>query len=73
LRLEQDLKQHKVRLMFYNRQTSEKIVHRLVNVARASKIPVVGVTETVPPGMKFQDWMLRTLDETEEALAKPPS
>jgi zinc/manganese transport system substrate-binding protein len=70
---EQDLKQHKVRLMFYNRQTSEKIVQRLVNVARASKIPVVGVTETVPPGMKFQDWMLRTLDETEEALAKPPS
>jgi zinc/manganese transport system substrate-binding protein len=70
---EQDLKQHKVRLMFYNRQTSEKIVQRLVNVARASKIPVVGVTETVPPGMKFQDWMLRTLDETEEALANPPS
>jgi zinc/manganese transport system substrate-binding protein len=70
---EQDLKQHKVRLMFYNRQTSEKIVQRLVNGARASKIPVVGVTETVPPGMKFQDWMLRTLDETEEALAKPPS
>ena len=70
---EQDLKQHKVRLMFYNRQTSEKIVRHLVDVARASKIPIVGVTETVPPGMKFQEWMLGQLDETEKALAKPSS
>ena len=66
---EQDLKQHKIRVMFYNKQTPKRIVQRLVDLARASKIPVVGVTETIPPGIKFQDWMLGALDETEKALA----
>jgi zinc/manganese transport system substrate-binding protein len=70
---EQDLKQHKVRVMFFNKQTPKRIVQRLVDLARASKIPVVGVTETVPPGLKFQDWMLGELDETEKALAGPSS
>jgi zinc/manganese transport system substrate-binding protein len=66
---ERDLKQHKVRVLFYNKQASDKIVLRLVDIARAAKVPVVGVTELVPPGMNFQDWMLHELDETEKALA----
>jgi zinc/manganese transport system substrate-binding protein len=70
---ERDLKQHKVRAMFYNKQASDKIVQHLVEIARAAKVPVVGVTELVPPGMNFQDWMLRELNETEKALAEPNS
>lgn len=70
---ERDLKQHKVRVMFYNKQASDKIVQHLVEIARAAKVPVVGVTELVPPGMNFQDWMLRELNETEKALAEPNS
>jgi zinc/manganese transport system substrate-binding protein len=34
---------------------------------------VVGVTETCPPGMSYQDWMMSELDDTEKALAGPPS
>jgi len=30
---------------------------------------VVGVTETCPPGLSYQDWMLRELADTETALA----
>ena len=48
---ERDLKEHKVRVMFYNKQATDKIVQHLVEIARAAKVPVVGVTETVPPGM----------------------
>ena len=59
--------------MFYNKQASDKIVQHLVALARAAKIPVVGVTETVPPDMTFQDWMLGELDDTEKALAGPNS
>jgi zinc/manganese transport system substrate-binding protein len=70
---ERDLKQHKVRVMFYNKQASDKIVQHLVEIARAAKVPVVGVTELVPPGMNFQEWMLRELNETEKALAEPNS
>jgi zinc/manganese transport system substrate-binding protein len=70
---ERDLKQHKVRVLFYNKQASDKIVLRLVDIARAAKVPVVGVTELVPPGMNFQDWMLHELDDTEKALARSNS
>jgi zinc/manganese transport system substrate-binding protein len=66
---ERDLRTHQVRLMFYNKQTSNAVVAHLVDVARAANIPVVGVTETCPPGRSYQDWMLGELDATEKALA----
>ena len=66
---EQDLKTHKVRVLFYNKQASNKLVQHLVDLARASNIPVVGVTETCPPGMSYQDWMMSELDDTAKALA----
>jgi zinc/manganese transport system substrate-binding protein len=70
---ERDLKTHKVRAVFYNKQASSNIVQHLLDVARASNIPVVGVTETEPPGMSYQDWMLMQLDEVQRALAGPSS
>lgn len=70
---ERDLKQRKVRVLFYNKQASDKIVEHLVALARASKVPVVGVTETIPPGMNFQNWVAGELAETEKALAGPNS
>jgi zinc/manganese transport system substrate-binding protein len=62
-----------VRVMFYNKQASDEIVRHLVDLARACNIPVVGVTETAPPDLSFQDWMLKQLDDTETALAGPSS
>jgi zinc/manganese transport system substrate-binding protein len=70
---EQDLKDRKVRVMFYNKQASGKIVQHLVALARAGNIPVVGVSETAPPGLSYQDWMLGQLNDTEKALAGPSS
>jgi len=70
---ERDIKTHKVRAVFYNKQASSNIAQHLLDVARASNIPVVGVTETEPPGMSYQDWMLMQLDEVQRALAGPPS
>jgi zinc/manganese transport system substrate-binding protein len=70
---ERDLKQHKVRVMFYNKQASDKIVQQLVAIARAAKIPVVAVTETQPADMTFQQWMLSEVGDTEKALAGPSS
>ncbi|HEY1472640.1 MAG TPA: zinc ABC transporter substrate-binding protein [Pseudolabrys sp.] len=70
---EQDLKNHEVRVMFYNKQASNKIVQHLVELARAANIAVVGVTETAPPDRSYQDWMLGELNDTEKALAGPSS
>jgi zinc/manganese transport system substrate-binding protein len=68
---ESDLKMHKVRVLFYNRQASDRIVQRLVDLAHASNIPVVGVSETCPPSLSYQNWMLSELDKTETALTGP--
>src|SRR5689334_7672484 len=45
---ENDLKNHKVKVMLYNSQASDPAVQRLVGIARQSNVPVVGVTETEP-------------------------
>ncbi len=66
---EQDLKMHKVRVLFYNKQVSDNMVQRLVGIAHQSDVPVVGVTETAPAGLSYQDWMLTQLEATEKALA----
>ena len=66
---ERDLKDRKVRVLFYNKQAVTKLVEHLIALARASKIPVVGITETAPAGLSYQDWMQNELDETDRALA----
>ena len=70
---ERSLTMHSVRVLFFNKQVSDNLVRHLVDLARASKIPVVGVTETCPPGLSYQDWMLDELGQTENALAGPAS
>jgi zinc/manganese transport system substrate-binding protein len=70
---ESELNAHKVRVLFYNKQASDNLVQHLIDLARASKIPVVGITETAPPGQSYQAWMLDELNATEKALAEPTS
>jgi zinc/manganese transport system substrate-binding protein len=67
---EQDLKERKVKVLLFNKQASTKLTQRMLEVARRSNIRVVGVTETQPAGMNYQDWMLTQLDELQNALAE---
>lgn len=70
---ESDLKERKVRLLIYNSQVSEKLTDRLRDIARRAKVPVIGVTETMPANVKFQDWLLGELDVLDKALSGPNS
>jgi zinc/manganese transport system substrate-binding protein len=70
---EDDLKQHKVKVLFYNKQVTDKLTERLLAHARSAHIAVVGITETAPSGVSFQDWMTGQLDDVEKALAGPSS
>ncbi len=69
---ENDLRRHAVRLLFYNSQATDAAAQRLVRIARQSKVPVVGVTETEPPGKNYQEWMMSELDAIAQALSRPP-
>jgi len=54
---ENDLKQHKVKVLLYNSQASDQSAKHVQQVALQAKIPVVGITETEPSGQHYQDWM----------------
>jgi zinc/manganese transport system substrate-binding protein len=66
---ENDLKNKRVKVMLYNAQASEPSVQKLVDLARASGIPVVGVSETEPAGSTYQTWMGSQLDALDGALS----
>ena len=70
---ESDLKERKVRLLIYNSQVSEKLTERLRDIARRAKVPVLGVTETMPANVNFQEWLLGELNNLDKALSGPNS
>ncbi|MGH6968128.1 MAG: metal ABC transporter solute-binding protein, Zn/Mn family [Stellaceae bacterium] len=67
---EDDLKDHRVKLLIYNRQATDPMAARMAAFAKAAQIPVVGVAETEPPGMTYQQWMTSALDAVAQALPK---
>ncbi|WP_157449807.1 zinc ABC transporter substrate-binding protein [Bradyrhizobium sp. ARR65] len=69
---EQDLERHNARVLFFNKQASDNLVQHIVDLAHKSGVAVVGVTETTPPTLSYQNWMLTQLDMTENALAGKP-
>jgi zinc/manganese transport system substrate-binding protein len=70
---ENDLKQRKVKLFIYNNQVSSKMTDHLLAIAKTAKVPVVGVTETQPANVSYQEWMLGELDAVDKALTGPSS
>ena len=71
--LEDDLRGHKVRLFIYNSQATDSAAQRLLGIARASRIPVLGVTETQPRGAaSYQGWIAGQLDALDRAMSAPP-
>ena len=69
---ENDLKSRKVKLLVYNSQASNPVAARMEKLARASRVPVVGATETEPAGKGYQAWMMGELDAIDRALPKSP-
>ena len=67
---ETDLKMHRVKLLVYNSQASDKIAARMETLAKAAHIPVVAVTETEPAGKRYQAWIADEVAAVAKAL--PP-
>lgn len=68
--MEKDLRTRAVKVLLYNSQTSEALTRRMQKIATQSGVPVVGVSETEPPGKDYQEWMLSQLDALDRALAR---
>lgn len=63
----------KIKAFLYNRQVTDSITSRFLQLARANEIPVVGVYETMPAGYHYQGWMEATLKALRGAIANGTS
>ena len=65
---ENQINHHQIKVLIYNEQTVTPSTTKLENDARAQNIPIVPVTETMPPGKTYQTWMLDQLNTLEQDL-----
>lgn len=65
---ENQIKGKQVKILIYNQQTVSPVTTRLQNDAKAAGIPVIPVTETMPPNRTYQTWMLAQLGTLEQGL-----
>lgn len=70
---ESDLNNRRVKVLIYNSQASGKLTDRLRNIASKAKIPIVGVTETMPASISYQKWLLEELEMLDKAISEPGS
>ena len=59
----------RVDALLYNSQAVSPITTQVRAAARQKGIPVVGVAETIPPHLSFQQWQLAQVRSLERALA----
>jgi len=61
---------HEVTVFLYNQQVTDSLTESFIALARANRIPVVGVYETMPePGYRYQSWMLAEVRALRNAVA----
>ena len=65
---ENSLRDGSARILFYNSQVTDAATRRLLEIAKESRVPVIGVTETEPEGQTIQTWFGGQLDRIAKAL-----
>ena len=60
---------HQVELLVYNAQTAGPQTDQVINAAHRYGVPVLAVTETLPAGMTYLQWMAGILRRLEGALS----
>lgn len=67
---DRQIAEKKISVLIYNSQTVTPITTNMENAAIANGIPVVPVTETMPPNDSYQSWMMDELNALQAALSK---
>jgi zinc/manganese transport system substrate-binding protein len=65
---EKDLRERRVHVLIYNSQATGALTRRLLDVAKDAHVPSISVTETLPAGKTYQQWMQTQLDALSGAL-----
>jgi zinc/manganese transport system substrate-binding protein len=65
---------HQVKVFCYNQQVTDQLTDSIRQTALQSRVPVVGVYETMPvPGYNYQSWMMAELDAIKKAITSGAS
>ncbi len=67
------LSRRRVKVLLYNQQVTDTLTRTLLADATASRVPVVGLYETMPTGYHYQSWMLAEAQALQRALAQGTS
>lgn len=62
------LRRHAVRVLVVNDQTASPVTDQVRSAALTAGVSVVGVSETLPPGLAYQRWQLDQIRALEAAL-----
>jgi zinc/manganese transport system substrate-binding protein len=62
------LRERQVKAFIYNQQAVDDVTTALMKLAKDNNIPVVGVYETMPPGLTYQTWMEQETNNLLKAL-----
>ncbi|KMY85610.1 Zinc ABC transporter, periplasmic-binding protein ZnuA [Candidatus Paraburkholderia calva] len=65
---EKDLRERRVHVLIYNSQATEALTKRMLGIAQDAHVPSISVTETLPAGKTYQQWMTSQLDTLSSAL-----
>ncbi|HKX19064.1 MAG TPA: zinc ABC transporter substrate-binding protein, partial [bacterium] len=68
--MQDQIHKRQIKVLIYNVQTISPVTERIRKDAAAAGVPVVGVSETLPPGLDYQHWMRKQLNEVEAAVNK---
>jgi len=66
--LQNDIKDKKIKMFINNIQASSTTVKNMVDLAAKSRLPVIEVTETLPAGKNYSQWMIDQLNQIKAAL-----
>jgi zinc/manganese transport system substrate-binding protein len=71
--IQAQIKNKQVSALLYNVQTISDVTQELQNIAHQSGVPIVPVSETLPPSeANYQQWMIDQLNVLSKALATGP-
>jgi zinc/manganese transport system substrate-binding protein len=66
---ENSLKDGSAKILFYNSQVTDDTTTRLLDLAKAGNVPVIGVTETEPAGQTIETWFAGQIAAVQSSLA----
>lgn len=66
--IQNGLKNHQVDMLVVNKQVKSNVVDKLKKTAQDNQIPIVYLTETLPKGLGYSEWMDNNLSKIDQAL-----